>query len=313
MYIIYGYILDLILGDPYFLYHPVRMIGNLITFLEKLFVREHMKKNSKYIAGFFIFIITLSLSYLVPFFILYFLRDFKYLILIKVFMAYQIFATRSLDKETKKVYKSLKNNDINKARKYISYLVSRDTKNMSEKDIIKAAIETIAENLADGVIAPMIFMFLGGIPLAFLYKGVNTLDSMVGYKNEKYNELGYVSAKMDDVFNYIPARLTSIFVVIVSFILRFDYKNSIRILKRDKRNHESPNSAYPESAVAGALKVQLGGKASYFGVEYNKKTMGDSLEELTTLHLNKARYILYGTSIFSLLFMSLCRFLLEAL
>jgi len=293
--IVVGYTLDLILGDPYFLYHPVRLIGHLINFLDKRLNQGQHRK----LKGLLLLIIVSGVSFIVPFLILLAVSKVHITlgILLESIMIYQIFATKCLDVETRKVYDALKKGDINEARKYISYLVSRDTNAMSEEDIIKASVETIAENLGDGVIAPMIYVFIGGAPLGWYYKSVNTLDSMVGYKNEKYSDFGYFSAKWDDVLNYIPARLTSIFILIAGFILRYNLSEAFRILKRDKRNHSSPNSAYPEAAAAGLLGIQLGGKATYFGVTSMKATMGDPSKAIEVDDLKRMKYLLYTTSL----------------
>ncbi|MCH4889160.1 cobalamin biosynthesis protein CobD [Acidaminobacter sp. JC074] len=304
-----GYVMDLILGDPYFLYHPVRIIGHLVRFLEKGLLNLNDKPNVQKFKGLILLITVSGLSFLVPFVILLALHKIHPLLnhVMESIMIYQIFATRCLDVETKKVYRALKEGDMETARKMIGYLVSRDTDVMTEEDIIKAAIETIAENLGDGVIAPMFFIFIGGAPLGWYYKGVNTLDSMVGYKNDKYNHYGYFSAKWDDVLNYIPARLTALFIIIAGFFLRLDVKRGMRILARDKRNHSSPNSAYPESAAAGLLGIQLGGKASYFGKVSMKKTMGDPFKPIDLLDLLRTRKLLYMTSIVGFVVFSLIR------
>lgn len=294
--ILIGYCADLVIGDPYFLFHPVRWIGNLISFLEKHF-NKGTPKNRK-IKGIIFVLLVISISFSVPLLLL--VLAFKIHVILGIalesFMIFQIMATKSLDFETRKVYKALMAKDLTLARKEISYLVSRDTKEMSEEDIIKAGIETIAENLADGVISPLIFICIGGGPLGWLYKSINTMDSMVGYKNERYEDFGWAAAKLDDLVNYIPARLTALFILIAGLFLRLDLKNGIRILKRDRRNHSSPNSAYPESAVAGLLKIQLGGKATYFGKTSLKPTMGDAIKPIEISDMKRASNILYLTS-----------------
>lgn len=294
--ILVGYTLDLLLGDPHFLYHPVRLIGRLITYLD-----TKLNKGSnqlKKMNGLILLILVSGFSFVIPMIILYAVSQVHTLlaVLLESLMIYQLFATRCLDVETRKVYNALKEGNIKDARRYISYLVSRDTDQMSEEDVIKAAIETIAENLGDGVVAPMIYIIMGGAPLGWYYKSVNTLDSMVGYKNEKYEDFGYYSAKWDDVLNYIPARITAIFILIAGWLLKYDLIEGIRILRRDKRNHASPNSAYPESAAAGLLGIQLGGKASYFGVTSTKPTMGDKCKVLNIDDLRKMKNLLYASS-----------------
>lgn len=299
--IILGYTMDLFIGDPYWLFHPVRWIGQFILFLEDKLLKDESSKRTK-LKGLILLLLVSGISYLLPAFIL--LTAFKIhpllALIIESFMIYQIFATKCLDVETKKVYLALKEGNINEARKAISYLVSRDTDQMTQEDIIKASIETIAENLGDGVVAPMFFVILGGAPLGWYYKSVNTLDSMVGYKNDKFMDYGYCSAKWDDILNYIPARLTAVFILLAGVFLRFNLRNGIKILRRDKRNHSSPNSAYPESAAAGLLDIQLGGKASYFGKVSIKPTMGDKNKTLTIEDLYKTKQLLYTTSLVSM-------------
>jgi len=312
--IILGYTMDLFIGDPYWLFHPVRWIGQLILLLEKRLLKEESGNKQKF-KGLLLLIIVSSLSFVIPFYLLRLAFKVHMLLglFVEAFMIYQIFATKCLDVETKKVYKALKNGDITEARKAISYLVSRDTESMTDEDIIKASIETIAENLGDGVIAPMFFVVIGGAPLGWYYKSVNTLDSMVGYKNDKFNHYGYCSAKWDDVLNYVPARLTAIFILIAGLFLRLNLKNGIKMLKRDKHNHSSPNSAFPESAAAGLLDIQLGGKASYFGEVSMKPTMGDKNKTIHVEDLYKTKQLLYVTSGVGLFILLCCRSIWELL
>jgi len=302
-----GFILDFILGDPYFLYHPVRIIGNLINFLDKNLNKIKYKQK---LMG----LITLVTTSITTFMVVkifvnispsIFIND-----IIKIYIVYTIFSTKCLAYEGKKIFKALENSDLESSRKLMSYLVSRETKNMTEEDIIKATIETLTENIVDGIISPMFFLIFGGIEYAYFYKAVNTLDSMIGYKNEKYKDFGYFSAKFDDILNYIPARIGAIIVVISSFILGYDYKNSFKIMLRDRKNHSSPNSAYPESASAGALNIQLGGKAVYFGKVEDKPTMGDKNKKIENKDILKAIKLVYMTSILSyIIFTIACIFL----
>ena len=212
-------------------------------------------------------------------------------------MIYFCISTKALKVEGLKVVKYIIKDDIEGARKQLSYIVGRDTENLDKESILKAVVETVAENMSDGVIAPLFYAGIGGTPLAFLYKAVNTMDSMFGYKNDKYYDFGYFPAKLDDVFNYIPARLTGYFTVVIAFVLGLDYKNSFKIYNRDKNNHSSPNSAHPEAAVAGALGVRLGGANYYFGKLVEKPTIGDNLEKVDLNKVNQTNRILYGVSI----------------
>jgi adenosylcobinamide-phosphate synthase len=208
-----------------------------------------------------------------------------------------------------KVYKYLKNGDIINSRKYLSYIVGRDTANLSDKQITKATVETISENTSDGVIAPLIFMAIGGAPLAFLYKAVNTLDSMIGYKNERYLYFGRFAAKLDDILNFIPAIISAYFMIFASFILRLNYKNAIKIYKRDKYNHSSPNSAKTESVCAGALDVLLAGDANYFGKQVKKKTIGDDNREIMPKDICIANKLMLTTAIIAVFVLLIIRFL----
>jgi len=218
---------------------------------------------------------------------------------------YTVFSVNSLAREGNRVYNILKEGDIEKARKDLSYLVSRDTETMDEKMIIRSTMETISENTVDGIVAPMFYMFLGGLPLAMTYKAINTLDSMVGYKNEKYMDFGKFSAKIDDIANFIPARITGFLIVAASMILRYNYKNSLKIFIRDRKNHSSPNSAHAEASVAGALGVQFGGRVSYFGKEADKPTIGDKIKDFELEDIKKNIKIMYVASFLSLAIFSL--------
>ncbi|MGB3367274.1 MAG: adenosylcobinamide-phosphate synthase CbiB [Acidaminobacteraceae bacterium] len=302
-----GYILDLIFGDPYVMPHPVVYIGRAISNLEKVFRKLFKSEKALKYAGFlFTFIIVVG-TYVIYFYILKVSRIVSpiFASILEVFMIYQIFATRCLANEGNKLYKTLKDGDLEESRKWISYLVSRDTETMNKEDIVKATIETISENIIDGIISPLFFIIIGGPPLAMAYKAANTLDSMVGYKNDKYYNFGYASAKFDDLLNYIPARLSSVLVVVSAFLLKLNYKASFKILIRDRNNHSSPNSAYSEAATAGALNIQLGGKASYFGHTEIKPTMGDYIETPAPKHIKDTIRIMYVSSILGMLLLSL--------
>jgi adenosylcobinamide-phosphate synthase len=208
-----------------------------------------------------------------------------------------------------KVYYALKNNDIAEAKYYLSFIVGRDVEKLSGSQIIKAAVETVAENTADGVIAPMIFLMLGGAPLGLFYKGINTLDSMVGYKNEKYINVGRFSAIADDVFNFIPARIAAILMILSSYILKMDYKNAYRIYKRDRYNHKSPNSAQTESVCAGALNLMLGGNSYYGKILVEKPSIGDDNREAEAEDIKRANKLMYATSIICLILGTAFKFL----
>ena len=295
--IILGFLLDLIVGDPQNPIHPIRIIGSLCKTVEKFF-RSILKRYLK-VAGLLTWILVVFIVFIFNYLLLkvtYRINPSVTMILGSV-MIYFCISTKALKIEGLKVVKYVIKDDIEGARKQLSYIVGRDTKNLDKESILKAVVETVAENMSDGVIAPLFYAGIGGAPLAFLYKAVNTMDSMFGYKNDKYIEFGYFPAKLDDVFNYIPARLSGYFIVVVSFILGLDYKNSFKIYKRDKNNHSSPNSAHPEAAVAGALNVQLGGPNYYFGKLVEKQTIGDAREKIDINKVNNTNNILYCSAV----------------
>ncbi len=292
-----GFLLDLIIGDPQNPIHPIRIIGSLCKTIEKFF-RKILKKSLK-VAGLMTWILVILIVFLFNYYLLkgaYAINNIFGVVLASI-MIYFCISTKALKVEGLKVVKYIIKDDIEGARKQLSYIVGRDTENLDKESILKAVVETVAENMSDGVIAPLFYAGIGGTPLAFLYKAVNTMDSMFGYKNDKYYDFGYFPAKLDDVFNYIPARLTGYFTVVIAFVLGLDYKNSFKIYNRDKNNHSSPNSAHPEAAVAGALGVRLGGANYYFGKLVEKPTIGDNLEKVDLNKVNQTNRILYGVSI----------------
>ena len=301
--VIAGFLLDCLIGDPRQIPHPIRFIGLLIDRGEKTLRAIFPKsKNGETAGGIFLNLIVLAASFFIPFFLLKGLYHIHPWLgfAVETFFCCQIFAARSLKQESMRVYGYVKKEDLPNSRKYLSWIVGRDTENLNFRQITKAVVETVAENASDGVIAPMLFMMIGGAPLGFLYKGVNTLDSMVGYKNEKYIHFGKFSAIIDDIFNFIPARITGISMVIAAFFTGFDGKGAFRIFIRDRHNHASPNSANPESASAGALRIQLAGDAWYFGKLYKKKTIGDDIRPVEADDIPRAIRLMYGASILCL-------------
>lgn len=301
-----GYIIDLIVGDPYSFPHPVRYIGKLIKITENNIRKVVKSDKGLKIGGFFLWIITVGITYLITYGIvrLSSFNDIVY-ILVNSFIIYTTLATKCLKDEAVKIYKVLKTGDLEKSRVQLSYIVGRDTTNLSKQEIIRATVETVAENTVDGIIAPMFYAFIGGAPLAMAYKAINTLDSTVGYKNDKYMNLGFASAKIDDIANYIPARISIVLMAIGSIVLGYDYKNCFKIAIRDRRNHKSPNCAYPEGAVAGALGVQLGGTNIYFGKAVYKPTIGDKNREIEKDDIVKTNRIMYATSLTSMVVFTL--------
>lgn len=297
-----GFILDWGFGDPVWLYHPVRLIGAFISHGEKVLRKvcgyEEGEKNGQIAAGGLLWILTAALAFLIPFLLLRLAGMIHpgVRFILESFWCYQILAARCLVQESGKVYRKLKENDLPGARKAVSMIVGRDTENLSFEGVTKAAVETVAENTSDGVTAPLIWMLIGGAPLGFLYKAVNTMDSMLGYKNEKYLYFGRIPAMMDDVFNYIPARLTALFMVAAAFLTGLDGRNAWKIYLRDRRKHASPNAAQTESVCAGALNVQLAGDAVYFGKVHKKEYLGDPVRPIEAEDIPRAGRLMYATA-----------------
>ena len=305
--IIAGFILDLIFGDPHWLPHPICLIGNLIGFIEgNLRPRLEPNKNALLLGGALMVVIVLVISFAVPMAILLAAGMVSpwLAFALETLMCYQIFATKCLRDESMKVYDALHNNDLADARVKLSWIVGRDTKNLDEEEITKGAVETVAENTADGIIAPMFYMFLGGVPLAFLYKGINTMDSMVGYKNDKFLYFGRCAAKLDDVANLIPARITGLVMIAAAFLLGLNGPGAWKVFWRDRYNHLSPNSAMTESVTAGALNIQLGGDHFYFGKLVHKDTIGDDIRPVCPEDIKKTNNLLYMTAVLCLLLFS---------
>lgn len=306
--IVAGFILDLIFGDPHWLPHPICLIGNLIGFLEKNLRRLLAPgKAALLLGGALMVVIVLSLSYVVPYAVLMLAEQVNPWLrfALETIMFYQIFATKCLRDESMKVYTALHNNDLEDARVKLSWIVGRDTKELTAEEVTKGAVETVAENTADGIIAPMFYMFIGGAPLAFLYKGINTMDSMVGYKNDKFLYFGRCAAKLDDVANFIPARITGILMILASYFLNMNAAGAWKIFWRDRYNHLSPNSAMTESVTAGALNIQLGGDHYYFGKLVHKDTIGDNIRPVVAEDIVAVNNLLYMTAVISLLLFSL--------
>jgi adenosylcobinamide-phosphate synthase len=312
--ILIGFIMDLLIGDPHWMYHPVRLIGKLITFLELLLRKIFPKtKDGEQKAGFVLVVLVCGISVFTVWGLIKLAYDLNFWcgFLLEVIMCYQLFAVRSLKDESMKVYKELVKSDLEASRKAVSMIVGRDTQSLTVEGVTKAAVETIAENTSDGTLAPMLYMFIGGPVLGWFYKAVNTMDSMVGYKNEKYIHFGRYAAKFDDVMNYIPARLCGLLMIFASYILKMDWKNAKKIFLRDRFNHASPNSAQTEAVMAGALRIQLAGDAWYFGKRYEKPTIGDALRPVEIEDIPRANRLLYATAIVSFIIFGIVQLLLQ--
>ncbi len=298
-----GYVLDLIFGDPRQIYHPIRIIGNLIAVLEKGIRKVFPKTSRGELAGGTVLVVLVVLiCTAVPAALLglaAWIHPAVYWLLAS-FWCWQILATKSLKTESMKVYAPLKEGDLPAARRAVAMIVGRDTERLTEEGVAKAAVETVAENTSDGIVAPLIFLALGGPALGFFYKAVNTMDSMVGYKNERYLYFGRTAARLDDVLNFLPSRISAWLMILAAAFLGMDGKNAKRIYLRDRRNHASPNSAQTEAVMAGALRVQLAGDAWYFGELYKKPTIGDPFRAVEPEDIVRANRLMYLTSALAL-------------
>lgn len=299
-----GFVLDLLFGDPHALPHPIRLIGSLIAGLEKKLLKLQMRDEKKeFYNGILLVVLVLLCTGLVAAFVLsgaYWLHPAAGIVVESV-MTYQILATKCLKDESMKVYQSLNEQGLEAGRLAVSMIVGRDTNVLDETGVVKAAVETVAENTSDGVIAPMLYTALGGPVLGFVYKAVNTMDSMVGYKNDKYLYFGRAAAKLDDVVNFIPARISAYLMITAAYIggKAFDGKRAYHIYKRDRRNHASPNSAQTESVCAGALGIQLAGDASYFGKVVKKPYIGDAHRAVEREDIVRVNRLMYVTAVIS--------------
>ena len=294
-----GFGLDCLLGDPLSAAHPVVLMGKLISFLEKrLRARFPKTPRGERTAGLVMTLCVPLVSAGAGLLLLYLawrVHPWAYFA-VSAFLCWQCFAARCLMTEAKKVVTCLETQGLAAGRRQVAMLVGRDTENLTEEQVIKAAVETVAENTSDGVVAPLLWMALFGAAGGLFYKAINTMDSMVGYKNEKYLHFGRAAAKLDDGANYIPARLSALAMIGAAFLLKLDGQGAWRIWRRDRRNHASPNSAQTESACAGALGVRLGGNASYFGQLYEKPTIGDPRRPIERADVHRACNLMYGTS-----------------
>ena len=308
-----GFGIDCILGDPHSLPHPVVLIGKTISALECVLRRIFPKTpRGERAAGAVLWGIVSFLAAAVPALLLCLCgRVSPWLRLaVESVMCWQILAAKSLRDESMKVYHELEHGSIESARRAVSMIVGRDTAELDDLAVTRAAVETVAENASDGVIAPMLFLALGGAPLGFFYKAANTMDSMLGYIEMPYKNIGLVPAKMDDVLNYIPARLSALLMLAAGALLGMDAKNGWRIWRRDRRNHASPNSAQTESVCAGLLGVRLAGDAYYHGELHKKPYIGDALREIEYEDIPRAGRLLYATAALSLVLFGAARFLL---
>lgn len=343
--LVLGFIIDLIFGDPHWIYHPICIVGNLIGTLEKYMNPDNpehkyaseqtrngtsdsaetdvnsarsgengsgSKKNGTdtaqeenevrntwtIVSGALMAFIVIFLSAGIPLGILLLAESIHPYVrlVIETIWCWQLLATKSLKDESKKVYDRLKANDLPGGRKAVSMIVGRDTEALDETGVAKAAVETVAENTSDGVIAPMFYMAIGGAALGFFYKAINTMDSMVGYKNDRYLYFGRFAAKLDDIANFLPARISALLMIAGAKICKFDAANAWKIFKRDRYKHASPNSAQTEAVMAGALDVQLAGDAWYFGKLHKKEFIGDPIRPVEAEDILRSHRLMYATA-----------------
>ena len=301
--ILAAFFLDCLLGDPHFLPHPVRWMGRFISFLEKILRKNELKSAGAKIRlkGAVLVFLTVAASAGLSLAILLLCKKIHPIafFLAESIICYYCLAAKSLCTESMKVYRALKTEDLNKARKAVSMIVGRDTEILDENGVRKAAVETIAESTNDGVIAPLFYMLVGGPVAAIVYKAINTMDSMIGYKNEKYINFGFTAARLDDLVNLLPSRLAAVFMIISTFVpgLKFKSKNAIKIFLRDRYKHASPNSAQTESVMAGALGLKLAGDTVYSGIVEKKDFIGDDLRPIENKDIIRANLLMYLSTI----------------
>lgn len=293
-----AFLTDALIGDPQWLPHPVRLIGGYITGFDRRVRTWHLGPLGLRIAGSVLTLSTVVLAYVTVWGILAFCREVHagLAMAVNLIFLWTCLSPRCLQQEASRIAALLQRGELDQARLQLAYIVGRDTAALDEGEIVRAVVETVAENTSDGVIAPLLYMFIGGAPLAMAYKAINTLDSMVGYKKDYYCDFGWCSARTDDTANFIPARLSAGVLWLAAVLLRLDWWNCAVMIRRDRHNHASPNSAYPEAAVAGALGVQLGGTNSYFGQPVVKPTIGDARVGLKREHISLTNRMMYTAS-----------------
>ena len=289
-----GFALDLLLGDPEWLYHPVRLIGKYISWMEKRLRKRggNLRKSAVFLTASTV-LLTMAAAVLILL-LLSLLGRWPRMIGMAL-LDWMGLAMTSMAKEARGVQSALKQG-VEAGRRQVARIVGRDTANLSAEEVVKAAVETVAENTTDGVISPMIYAFIGGPVLLWGFKAASTLDSMVGYLDEKYRDIGWSSAKLDDALNFVPARLTAGLMILAAYILRLDGRNAARIVRRDHANHKSPNCAWSEAAAAGALHIQLGGTHDYFGKPVYKPTIGDDGRPAASADIGKTVGLLFGAA-----------------
>ncbi|MBR4641639.1 MAG: cobalamin biosynthesis protein CobD [Selenomonadaceae bacterium] len=295
-----AFLIDALIGDPRSKFHPVVLIGNLISALEKILRRDFDSPKTKIFKGGVLVCIVITISFLIGFGIETLTKNIPGLVLQIFFQASVLsfmISPRSLADAANEIYFLLTQENIILAREKVGWIVGRDTQNLNEAEIARATVETVAENTVDGIISPLFYFAIGGLPLAVTYRAINTMDSMLGYKNEKYFYFGRVAARLDDVANFIPARLTAILFIGAAIVLNLDFKNAFKMMKRDAQKHPSPNGGWAEATVAGALNIRLGGTNYYFGEPHFRAYMGEPNESLEAAHISGAVRMMYTATI----------------
>lgn len=310
---ILSFFIDTVVGDPGGKWHPVALIGRLIAFLEQIFYRKEQSRNFQFLSGAIVVLLTICICYDLTAFLMHGISflPFTYAdtILGAIILSFTI-CPKSLAKAGHGIYTLLAAGNLEKAREAVGRIVGRDTRNLNDGEIARATVETIAENTNDGIIAPLFYFVIGGVPLAVMYRAVNTLDSMLGYHNERYEYFGKTAARLDDVFGYIPARITGVLFVLSAMLLGFDAHHALDTMRRDAAKHPSPNGGYCEASMAGALHIRLGGYNTYFGKKQFRAYMGEVLELVAPKHILESIRMMYTATV---LFLLLAYFLLAVM
>ncbi|MBR4903576.1 MAG: cobalamin biosynthesis protein CobD [Selenomonadaceae bacterium] len=295
-----AFLIDALIGDPRSKFHPVVLIGNLISLLERFLRRDTDSPLKKVIkGGILVYAVIITVTF-IGFAIEILSLEIPNLaaqIFIQALVLSFMISPRSLAEAGREIYLLLETDHLDYARKRVSWIVGRDTQNLNEAEVTRATVETVSENTVDGIISPLFYFVIGGLPLAIFYRAVNTMDSMLGYKSEKYFFFGRIAARLDDIANYIPARLTGLLFICAAFLLRLDYKNAFAMMKRDAKKHPSPNGGWAEATVAGALNIRLGGMNYYFGEPHFRAYMGEPNESLEAAHILGTIRLMYTATI----------------
>ena len=295
-----AFLTDALLGDPRSKFHPVVLIGNLISLLEKILRREQDSPSTKIFKGGILVCVVVAVNFFVGLSVEIFSENIPSLaakIFLQAFVLSFMISPRTLADAAREIYFLLERENLEHAREKVGWIVGRDTQNLNEAEVARATVETVAENTVDGIISPLFYFAIGGLPLAIAYRAINTMDSMLGYKNDKYIYFGRVAAHLDDVANFIPARLTGLLFIVSAFVLRLDWRNAFKMMKRDATKHPSPNGGWAEATVAGALNIQLGGVNYYFGQPHFRAYMGEPNEILEAAHILGAIRLMYTATI----------------